>query len=287
VNIDQLMESLSENAPDPDHVLASFGRKRRAARNRMYTASGGLAVAVVAVVVGVLLHGLDASGTPLAESSSPASGTAVPAAAPSGGQARDSRMASGASASSGSCASVPLQAEIASAVHRGASVIVGYATLSGTSAASAAASGGPAGGEWNAATLRSVQTVAGPAIASGSTAWIPAPGSGSPSSGSGVSLEGQSLWAPSGELFAIAWPKAAAGSPVGPVLMVAPVVGRQVIFSDAGCWDITGLPATSYKGSTPLSVRPGGANVNGALASAGDHLYAVPLSAVEKIAMKG
>ncbi len=57
MNIDQLTESLSGNAPEPDHVLASFGRKRRAARNRMFATSGGLAVAIVAVVAGVLLRG--------------------------------------------------------------------------------------------------------------------------------------------------------------------------------------------------------------------------------------
>ena len=97
MNIDQLMESLSENAPDPDHVLASLRRKRRAARNRMYAASGGLAVAVVAVVAGVQLHGLGAGGTTSSESA-PASGMAA-AAAPSGRLANGT--ASSASAASG------------------------------------------------------------------------------------------------------------------------------------------------------------------------------------------
>ena len=134
MNIDQLMESLSENAPDAGDVLASFGRKRRTARNRMYATSGGLAVAVVTVVAGVLLHGVGTNTASTAESR-PAAGIAAPAATPAGrapafGQNDVPNGSSRSSASSAaSCGTVRLQADLAEAVRKGASVIVGYGTL--------------------------------------------------------------------------------------------------------------------------------------------------------------
>jgi hypothetical protein len=153
-------------------------------------------------------------------------------------------------------------------------VIVATGTLTGAAASSASASGLP-GSTYYAMTLRAVRTLAGPPISSGSTGWI-----AGAAKGSAVTTEGQSLWAPDGALFAIVTP-AGAGAPVGPVLRVAPVVNGQVIFGDAGCWDIDGLPASPYHGGPLAGPTP----VNGPyLGPASEGLYAVPLTEVEKIA---
>jgi hypothetical protein len=276
VNIDQLMESLSENAPDPHLVLASVGRKRRAARNRMHAASSGLAVAVVAVAAGVLLHGLGAGGTPLAGSS----GTAVPATTPSGRLA--SGAASSASAASGTaaCGTAQLQAELARAVRNGASVIVGYGTLtSGAAAVHGAGGDAPA---YYLLTLRSVRTLAGPTVTSGSIAWIAgasitAGSSASASPGTASATAQPRAYTAVGELFGVVSPSAGPGAP-GRVLRAAQVANGQVVLSGAGCWDITVPASGSRQGraSTPQLWGP--------VQSGADVVTKVPLAAAEKLA---
>lgn len=271
--IDQLMESLSGNAPDPDHVLASFGRKRRAARNRMYAASGGLAV--VAVVVGVLLQGLGAGGTPLAESSSPAAGTAVPATAPSGRLANGTASSASADSGAAGCGTARLQADLAEAVRMGASVIVGYGTL--TSGAAAVHGAGGKGRAYYSLALRSVRTLAGPRVTSGSIAWI---AGSSPTAGSSASARpGTATAQPrtfpaAGGLFGVVSSSATSGAP-GPVLQAAEVADGQVVLSGAGCWDVSasgslhGLAVTCGSSSPAQS----GAGV----------ITKVPLAAAEKL----
>jgi hypothetical protein len=282
VNIDQLMESLSENAPDAGDVLASFGRKRRTARNRMYATSGGLAVAVVAVAAGVLLHGVGTNTASTAESG-PAAGIAAPAATPAGrppalGQDNVPNGSSRSSASSAaSCGTVRLQADLAEAVRKGASVIVGYGTLaSGSAAVHGAGSDAPA---YYSLTLRSVQTLAGPTVTSGSIAWIagatPVASAGSSASSGSASAE-PPAFAPGGELFGIVSPSAASGIP-GPVLQAAPVSDGQVLLSSPGCWDITG-------GSLPGAIFGGASRPAHTTLAPPDRITEVPLATARNLA---
>jgi hypothetical protein len=278
VNTDQLIESLSGNAPDPDHVLASFGRKRRAARNRMYAVSGGLAAAVVAVVAGILLQGAGTGGVSTADSS-PANGIAAPAAtAPQNGLASGVRSQSGAAASSAAnCGTVWLRAELVQAVRNGASVIVGYGTLaSDGTAVQGAAKNAPS---YSSVTLRSVQTLAGPTVTSGSIAWITGPGQPSPSAGGSSGPASVAAlpptFGPRDELFGIVSPSGSSGAP-GPVLRAALVDNGQVLLSGAGCWDVTAS-------GSQLSPAYGG--VHSVPARSGARLTTeVPLATAEKLA---
>jgi hypothetical protein len=283
VNIDQLMDSLSDNAPDPDHVLASFGRKRRARRNRMYAASGGLAVAVVAILVGVLLHGANTGTATTAESSSAAS---VPMAEPSstpmagstaGGLVRNGAGAQSAASGGATCTTAGLQADLAAAVRSGASVIVGYGTLaSGATAVPGTASRATV---YYSVTLQSVRTLAGPAVTSGSVAWIagasPAVSAGpSASSGTGSATAQARALPPGTELFGIV---SSSGAP-GPVLKAAPVVSGQVLLSAAGCWNVT-VPASGRMIFGP-DVPSGSAPT----ALGKEDITEIPLTTAEKLA---
>lgn len=297
MNIDQLLDSLAENDPNEFGVLAQVARKRRAARQRLYATSGGLAVVAAAIAAILILPGIH-FGSPTASTSSSAAAGAVagPGPVPAGvaPAASGSGSSSGNSGSAASCAGVPLRQDIANALRSGASVVVGYAMQTGTSQAGDPAAGGaPA---YYAVTLRSVQTLAGPPIASGSAAWVPGAASGAPASGTGANgaassggalstPEGEVLWAPGGELFAILSPHAD-GAPRGPVLRSAPIINGKVIFSSYGCWNPAGLPGSTYIGGTAQVFGP--AHPNGSqdrpLALSGESLYAVPLAAVEKVA---
>lgn len=298
MNIDQLMDSLSANDPNEGSVLGLVYRKRRAARQRMYAASGGLAVVVVAVLGGFLLQGAHLGVTAASSSSSAAGVAAAPnagasSAAAAGGagpvlapQATNGeRSGFSGSGSSTSCAGESLKSQLAMAVQQGASIIVSYGTASGTSTA-----GRVAGGvSYYEVTLRSVQTLAGPEIRSGSTAWVQ--GSvGTSSGGTSVTPEGQSLWAPGGELFGIVTPAVTGGATPFTVLRAAPVTGGQVIFSLDECWNTAGLPGHVYFGR----VAPLPSPLNGTFNTSGQpqgalqrNLYAVPLAEVEKLVPKG
>jgi hypothetical protein len=291
VNIDQLMESMSGSAPDPDHVLASFDRKRRAARNRMYKASGGLAVAVVAIVGGVLLGSL-ASGHPAASQSAAAGGVlSAPAAAPQATGAPSKNGSASMASGAASCDAASLQGVLSQAVRQGSSVVVGYGTLTGSAfgVQGAAASGTPA---YYSLTLRSVRTLAGPAVKSTAIVWIAersqgssaSPGGASPGStgsGSAPAAAQAGAFPQGGELFGIVSP-AASGAP-GPLLQAAPVVNGQVLLSRAGCWDI----AVSASGPAYGSSSSGQAALPAVLGLPGaGGITDVPLATAEKLAVQ-
>lgn len=266
MNIDQLMECLSENAPDPRLVLASVGRKQRATRNRMYAASGGLAVAAVAavtVVAGVLLQGPGAGGRSLAGSS----GTAVPASGTS--------YSASAASSTAACGTAQLQAELAQAVRHGASVIVGYGTL--TAGAAAVPEAGKDAPAYYSLTLRSVRTLAGPTVTSGSIAWI---AGASPTAGSstiaGSGAPPATAQPAVDELFGVVSSSAGPGAP-GRVLRAAQVVNGQVVLSGAGCWDIT-VPASGLREGLAITPR-----LTGPLQFSADIVTRIPLATAEKL----
>jgi len=293
-NIDQLKDALAGSDPDPDAVLRSFRGKRARARHRMLAAAGGAAAVVLVVVAGVTLSGANLGGSSASYSSSPAE------AAPAGGNATGNvrlpnaggvprstlpnALPGGFSSASGtssaaSCAGVPLNSQLATALQHGGSVIVATGTLTGKAVAASASAGGPPGSTYYAMTLRAVQTLAGPPVKSGSTGWI-----AGAAKGSAVTPEGQSLWAPDGALFAIVTPASGSGAPVGPVLRVAPVVNGQVIFSDAGCWNTAGLRASPYHGGPLAGLPAPSQTASPYLGAESQGLHAVPLADVEKIA---
>jgi hypothetical protein len=162
-------------------------------------------------------------------------------------------------------------------VKEGASLIVATGTPAGKSVTGDPAADGAA--PFYAVTLRLVRTLRGPAIASGSIAWTTGPARGMP-----ASPVNSALLAPGGRLFAIAWPKAAAGHLAGPVLQLAPIVGADVVFTPYACWNLAGLQPGQYQVGTPLWPVPGGANFGGVHQAAENGLYTVPLATVEQIA---
>jgi hypothetical protein len=286
VNIDQLMESLSDSAPDPDHVLASFHRKRHAARSRMYAASGGLGAAVVAVVIGVVLSSV-AGSRPTMSSSAAAGAMNAPAAtgapaAPYNGMAAGAASGSGsAESAAAACGAGWLQAQMAQAVRRGGSVIIGY----GTQTSGVAPVQVNAALTYYSVTLRSVQTLAGPAVSSGRTAWVAGTGS-SDSAGSGGASSASASAAPlaralppDGEFFGIVSPPATSGAP-GPVLQAAPVTKGNVQLRGPGCWDITASGSGSLH-EFAQAAAPSAAGSTGKAA-----IIDVPLATAEYLATK-
>lgn len=75
------------------------------------------------------------------------------------------------------------------------------------------------------------------------------------------------------------WPAQKAGTSIGPVLRIAPVVDDGVIFSSAGCWDATDLSSRPYHGT--LSEIPGSDSYARA---AENGFHAVALATVEQLA---
>lgn len=255
MNPSDLTAAFAGHDPDPGAVKAAFhAKRRRRTRNRYLAASGGLAAAGVVAVMSVL--------QPWASAPGPA-GAGQPAGPP-------------APSAAGGCAAVSLPETLATAVRRGASVIVADGSLTGKTAA-----GSATGGEiYYQMLLRSVRTLAGPAVASGSTGWI---ASGRGPAGLIPGADAGALWGTDGHLFAIAAPAAelGTGTTVGTVLRVAPVTHGSVIFSTAGCWDTSGLPSRPYHG--PLAEIPGSGSYQRATPSG---FHAVPLSTVEQIASR-
>jgi hypothetical protein len=118
--------------------------------------------------------------------------------------------------------------------------------------------------------LRSVRTLSGPVVGSGTVAWTDGTTGGGTDdpAARGTGTTGT-------RVLAIAWPAALAGSPVGPVLRAAPLVGDNVMFPASGCTDVADLPH-------PGAVTSGGAPAGGIDATT---LYAVPLRTVEEAAV--
>lgn len=178
------------------------------------------------------------------------------------------RGAAGASAVTDGCAVVSLQQTLDEARQGGASVIIATGTLSGTTTVD--------GDVYGQMVLRSVQTLSGAAIAPGTTGWIAgARGPSGPIPGTDTGA----LWGPDGRLFAIVWPAQKAGTSIGPVLRIAPVVADEVIFSSAGCWDVSGLSSRPYHGA--LSEIPAS---NSYARASESGLHAVALAEVEQLA---
>lgn len=251
--------------------MRSFRGKRSRPRRRAAAArvlATGCGAAVVLAVLPLALAGCSAHP-----------GASPSPSAPNGGGSTRPAASRPAAASDlpGSCTGAPLKSQLAAAVQGGASLIVAVGSPTGTSVTGNQATAGPPA--FYAATLTSVQTLRGPAVASGSTAWIPGPAPGTT-----ATPENSALLAPSGQLLAIAWPKAATRYPVGPALQLAPVVGADVVFTPYGCWDLTGLVPGQYQESTPLRPVPGGANFGGTHQAAENGLYTVPLATVRQLA---
>jgi hypothetical protein len=164
------------------------------------------------------------------------------------------------------CAVVSLAETLAMARQGGASVIIATGTLTGRTAQDTEI--------YYQMTLSSVRTLSGPPL-TGNTAWV---GSGRGPAGPIPSADAGALWGNDGRLFAIAWPARQSGTTVGPVLRIAPIVGDQVIFSSAGCWDTTDLPSQAYHGG--LAEIPGTESYTRAATSG---FHAVPLTTVEQL----
>ncbi len=166
------------------------------------------------------------------------------------------------------CAVESLQQTLGEARQGGASAIIATGTLSGTTTVD--------GEVYGQMVLSSVQTLSGTAIASGTTGWV---SSARGPSGAIPGADAGALWGPDGRLFAIVWPTQKTGTNIGPVLRIAPVVADEVIFSSAGCWDVSGLSSRPYHGT--LSEIPGSDSYARA---AENGLHAVALATVEKLA---
>ena len=153
------------------------------------------------------------------------------------------------------CAPGPLAQSLAQARQDGASILLAYGSPTGETS----------GSRYQAVVLRSVHMLSGPAIASGTTAWS-----------DGTTLSGRlgATGTAAGQLLAIAWPAAVAGSTVGPVVHTAPVRDGNVILTRSGCQDMTSLAAVPSSGQ---GIAPGGG-------PAPDGLYAIPLPFVEQAA---
>jgi hypothetical protein len=270
MNIDQLLDAMASSDPNPDAVLDMVGRKRRAARNRsIYAAASGLAV-VVAVVAGVLLHGVSpgaGSRSAAASAGSRSGPAALPAASGlSSGAHSQSNGDFGQAITPGTCTPVALGQILASAVRSGASVIVGTATLDSTPAAHSAGSGSTA---YYPVTLSSVRTLAGPAVGPGAVVWLS--GASRAASEPATSPPPPS---PDSQVFGIVYPSARSRLP-GAELLAAPVIGGQVLVSSGGCWDMAAFPAPLPQG---LALRPSSP-------SAGHPASAqIPLKVAEKLA---
>lgn len=238
MNVEQLTSAFAAHDADPDVVLAALRAKRRRSTRNRGLVSGGAVAAVAVGVVAVLQPW--ATSRPAAP---------LPPAAANG------------------CGVVSLPDTLAMARQNGASVIVATGSLTGRTVLDSQV--------YYQMKLRSVHTLSGPPVAAGSSGWLASDrGPAGPIPGA----DAGALWATDGRLFAIASPARQTGTTVGPVLRIAPVVHGQVIFSTAGCWDTTGLPARPYHGrlaEIPASDSYARAAQNG--------FHAVPLATIRQL----
>jgi hypothetical protein len=173
------------------------------------------------------------------------------------------------------CGETPLSAIMADRGGDGrASVILATVRLTGVHAAE------PAGGPpiYRKMILDSVRTLSGRAVPDGAVGWINSHSYYEPS----LPLDRQprysddlgALWGPEGRVFAFyEWDSYA----VGPRLVLAPVVGDQVVFSQAGCWNVDGLPNRPYRGAV---AQVPGSHTYELAAQATMGLRAVPLEVI-------
>jgi hypothetical protein len=157
------------------------------------------------------------------------------------------------------CAPAPLAQSLARARQAGASILIAYGSPTGTTA----------GSGYQGVVLHSVRMLSGPVIASGTTAWADGRAI---SAGTGPAVARIT----SGQMLAIAWPAAVAGSEVGPIVHTAPVMGGNVILTRSGCEDVASLAAPPNPNLGPAATAGG--------AAAPDGLYSIPLRSVEQAA---
>lgn len=155
-----------------------------------------------------------------------------------------------------------------------ASIILATARLTSTRAAEP--SGGPP--VYQKMILDSVRTLNGPHVPDDAVGWI----SLRSYYRAGVPLDRQlrypddlgSMWGPDGRMFAFyEWDAGA----VGPKLITAPVVGDKVVFSQAGCWNVTGLPSQAYRGGV---AQVPGSHTYDLVAQSSTGFQAVPLNVI-------
>lgn len=248
MDLEELTSALAAHDADPGNVKAALAARRR--RSTRARALAG-AAACVGVAAAVLL-----AVQPWA--AAPQRATASPAGAADG------------------CAVISLRDTFATALQRGASVITGTGVLTSRTASfsaagpgSSASAAGTADPGYYQLRMTAVRTLSGPRITAGS-AWLDAPE---------IGADAGSLWAPGGSFFAIAWPARVAGTPAGgPELRIAPLVGGDVIFSSAGCWDTDGVRSQAFHGQ--LAEIPGYQSYARAAQSG---FRSVPLTAVEQL----
>jgi hypothetical protein len=232
-----------------DEVAVRAAGRRRLSLRRWVAGGGAVTVALVLAVVAVTtgsFHPPDDIG---------------PAATTSPASLEQQHGAAG-------CAVVSLQQTLDEARQGGASAIIATGTLSGTTTVD--------GEVYGQMVLSSIQTLSGAAIASGTTGWVD---SARGASGAIPGADAGALWGPDGRLFAIVWPAQKAGTSIGPVLRIAPVVADEVIFSSAGCWDVSDLSSRPYQGA--LSEIPGSDSYARA---AENGFHAVAVATVEHLA---
>ena len=299
MNLDELHDAMSANDPDPGGVLAEFKRKQRRGRQRMLGAGGGLAVVIVLVVAGVAIARGLATGTPVAAGSS--------SSAAAGGARRRRLEAAGAPPPepAGRSLRPPARRTALRPAQRPVQR-VGRLRLVGKLRGQPA----EAGHHRRAAPRRvghrrhrDADRQVGdrePGHRRGSrllrddaearcrrcAARRSPPGRprGSPAAPGASASVTSALLAPGGRLFAIVSPKAGPHDLVGPTLRLAPIVGTDVVFTPAGCWDVTALQPSQYQARTTLKSVPDGAPFGGPNQPAENGLYAVPLATVEQVA---
>ncbi|MEV4509452.1 hypothetical protein AB0K00_10895 [Dactylosporangium sp. NPDC049525] len=225
MDVEELRGALLQHAPGPDAVLLRMAAKRQVRRRWRLAVGGSVAAAIaIAGLVAVLAWPGGSDPAPATR----AAGSATPAAS--------------AAAAADGCVVMSLAETFAQARQAGASIVLAHGTLTGR---------GTADPEVQAEmVLDTVETLAGPPVAERTAVWVStARGPAGPIPGA----DAGSLWAPDGALFGIVWPQSATNWPTGTTLRVAPVVDRQVILSNAGCWGTEGTPFTGSLAEVPGS----------------------------------
>ena len=158
----------------------------------------------------------------------------------------------------------PLVPWLKSVSANGQSVVEAYGSLTGQSRLEGAS-------PFMEMHLRAARTLAGPPLRPSLTVWLRATPQRAPSA-----ADTPGLWGLDGHLLAVVTPARVAGTTVGPVATVAPVVRGMVILSSAGCWSDSALEGVPFTGH--LAEVPGSGAYSLAAQSGG--LHQVPLSTV-------
>ena len=166
--------------------------------------------------------------------------------------------------SSPGCTQASLAHSLVTARQAGASILIAFESSAGRTDSSG----------YTAVVLHSVRTLSGPVVSSGTVAWTDG------TTGGGADDPARGTGTTGTRVLAVAWPAALAGSPVGPVLRAAPVIGENVMFPASGCTNMADLPRPPSGGLGV--VTSGDAPAGGVDATTS---YAVPLRTVEEAAV--